>query len=244
MTETEHSVIFQTLGVLLKIKRKIAQIEKSNEDNIKDLAKQVVKTLIDDPTERQTSDFLKQLQYQNFDTFSVLSIDLPTLSNEINSIIEKSLNKTINDAIDGNNITQYTFAQIVETYRVTSFMIGYLIPWKMAAFYYQQKIKDAKFWDSYIEYYRKMATIEHKKSYIACKSLLQQASIESPKVTRIDIDLNPSLGFDTTEGTPEDYSHFRLKLDTASIKWEQIGHDYGSEKYLKAEKPIHFDGVV
>ncbi len=245
MEQINQNSDIRTLGILLRLKRQLMNIDSIYQPKTKKLAEQAINAIPVDITEKEKKDFLRNIMLENFDSFSVLSVELSTFLKEIKNIRENFLNQAIVSAIDGNNTINHVYAQSVELLKESAFMLGYLSQWETATTIYREKIPFGKFWYSFIKHLREKTEGEYKKSHLICSTFLRDSAKESPRITDIIIDFDPLLGYDTNDGFPDDYSQFRTELGATLTKWFYIGLQEGSEKYRVVKKSLHvYDYVV
>jgi len=236
--------IVQTQQKLLLLRKKLLEIDKTYKPRIEHFA-QLAVDFFPDISKDEKQDFFRSLIHENFETFSVMNVEMSTFLRETKDIMEGTLNEAIVNVLEGNDTTQHTYAQNVELLKELSFMTGYIRQLNIFAIAYTEKIPLGRFWVLLFNLIRNMTQNQQQKASQISHELLLNSAKDSPKITNIIINFDPFLGYYLDDGIPDDYSQFQRQLKGTTDKWFKVGVLYGSGKSKILKKSIsNYDGVV
>ena len=243
--ENKISVLSETQLMLLFLRQKLMIIEKKHEPKIENLANETVNAISENYSESEKHDLSRKLIHENFQTFSVLKVEMPSLLKESRKIMEDSLNEATTRVLQGEDITQITCAQSLELLKEYSFLAGLESQLAIFAHVYKEKTPDGKFQYYFLRFLIQKTKCEQQKTFQISHDLLQKAVKESPKITDVILTFDPLLGYVTGDGIPDSYSRFREALKKTSDEWFNMGRYFGLRRYRSIRESTHtYDAVV
>jgi len=245
MGENKTSALAQTELILLRLRQKLMIIEEKHKPTIENLANETVNAISKNYSENEKNDLSRKLLHENFQSFSALRVEMPSLFKESRKIMEDSLNGATVRVLEGEDITQITCAQSIELLKEYSFLFGFLSQLTIFANVYKEKIPDGKFQFYFLCFLIQKTKCEQQKTFQMSHDLLPKAARESPKITDVILTFDPLLGYVTDNGIPDSYSEFLKTLKKTSDEWFNMGRYFGLRRYRSIKESMHtYDAVV
>jgi len=246
MTRSDYSKYIVELGTqLLRLKKEIMKIDGKYEPLMGQLADSVAYTIGRDLTEKERGDFSTSIRNGSFETYTALSVDVPTFHGEVSTLMEKSLDNAIISALDGVDITPQTLEQNLELLKETSFMLGFLQTITTDFNVYMERVPMGKYWLLIVNYLRKKTRIDQEKLYLISTALINHTVENNPKITDIVVDFEPLLGHKEQTASPDYLSKFRKRMNEATKEWYRLGTISASSRFGKIKDSLDpYIGIV